>query len=188
MVRYVPNKELLVSTERKSAMKALMIIESWFGNTRTVGEEIAQILRDRGTEVRVVNVQDAPSRVPAGTELRILGAPTHSRGLPTAATREKAASAAQSAGQSAEAASTGMREWLGSATIESQQKVVVFDTVTAKNWIAGSAAKAAAKVLRSRLPQSSVDVRSFVVRGTQGPLAPGEIDAARRWGEELARS
>lgn len=166
-------------------MKAFMIIESWFGNTRSAAEAIGQELRDQGVDVQMVDVRDA-STIPEGTELLILGAPTHNRGLSTPATREKAASAAKHHLQDIDTIRIGIREWLGNTTIKPQQRVAVFDTVTAKSWFAGSAAKAVTKILQSRSPESPIDVRSFIVKGTQGPLAPGELEAAHRWGAELA--
>ena len=56
-------------------MRALMIIESSFGNVAATGKAIADGLRSEGGEVAVVAVADAPQQVPTGTDLLLVGAP-----------------------------------------------------------------------------------------------------------------
>lgn len=131
-------------------MKAVIIIESWFGNTAAIGQEIARELQTRGTLVNMVGVAEAPTTLPADTDLLLVGAPTHNRGLSTPSTREKASVTAKVAGDH----SIGVREWLASATLPDGVKVAAFDTVTGKNFISGSAAKAASKILGRRSPGS----------------------------------
>lgn len=78
-----------------------------------------------------------------------------------------------------------MREWLATATIPARTRVAVFDTVTARNWLSGSAAKAVAKMLR-RAGRGKPVIKSFVVDSSRGPLVDGEEAAARAWGREWA--
>ena len=163
-------------------MKAVIIIESWFGNTAAIGQEIARELQTRRTLVNMVGVAEAPTTLPADTDLLLVGAPTHNRGLSTPSTREKASVTAKVAGDH----SIGVREWLASATLPDGVKVAAFDTVTGKNFISGSAAKAASKILGRRSHGINVETRSFVVRGTAGPLADGALAEAREWGGQLA--
>ncbi len=163
-------------------MKAIMIIESWFGNTATVGQEILAGLHSAGIHVTMSNVAEALATIPAGTDLLLIGAPTHNRGLSTPSTRAKAASASGPAGNHA----AGVREWLDSIALPDGLAIAVFDTVTGKNFIAGSAAKGAAKILTRRFPGVHIETRSFVVRGTAGPLADGALTEAREWGAQLA--
>jgi hypothetical protein len=49
----------------------------------------------------------------------------------------------------------------------------------------GSAARGAAKLLRRRGHHILVAPRSFYVTGTEGPLADGEVEHARNWGEHI---
>jgi hypothetical protein len=82
-----------------------------------------------------------------------------------------------------------VREWL--ATLSTSSATLgwaVFDTRVAKPRLPGSAARAVARRLRRLGVRSVAPVQSFYVTGTQGPLAEGELDRARRWGESLAAS
>lgn len=65
----------------------LIVVESEFGNTRTVADAIAEGLAER---VQVLDVDHAPRALPAGLRLLIVGAPTHAFGLSTIATRAEA--------------------------------------------------------------------------------------------------
>ena len=163
--------------------RALIIVESCFGNTRTVAEAVATGLIEGGVEAQVVDVDGAPGALPADLDLLILGAPTHNRGLPTAATRAKARAQAGSG-----EASPGVGEWLRSATVPVSTDVVAFDTVISKGWLSGSAAKAIAKALQRQQGRRTASVRSFVVAASKGPLAAGQESDARSWGRELAVS
>ena len=62
-----------------------------------------------------------------------------------------------------------------------------FDTrVTKVGKLPGSAAKAAAKVLRRRSLGVVAESASFFVEDSTGPLGEGELDRARAWGARLA--
>ena len=163
--------------------RALIIVESCFGNTRAIAEAVAAGLIEGGVEAQVVDVAQAPGALPEDLDLLVLGAPTHNRGLPTVATRSKARAQAGSG-----KASHGIGEWLGDAEIPAALSVAAFDTVISKGWLSGSAAKAIAKTLQRRQGRRTVSVRSFVVTASKGPLATGQETDARSWGRELADS
>ena len=163
--------------------RALIIVESCFGNTRAIADSVAAGLIDGGIEAQVVDVARAPSALPSDLDLLILGAPTHNRGLPTAATRAKACAQA-----GAGSASQRISQWLGNAEIPASLSVAAFDTVISKGWLSGSAAKAIAKTLQRRQGRRTVSVRSFVVTASKGPLATGQESDAHSWGRELAAS
>jgi hypothetical protein len=78
-----------------------------------------------------------------------------------------------------------VREWLASAPTDIR-RAAAFDTRINKGWVPGSAARGIAKRLRKLGAILVADPESFRVVGTQGPLAAGELDRARRWGEQLA--
>ena len=163
--------------------RALIVVESCFGNTRAIAEAVAAGLIEGGVEAQVVDVAQAPGALPSDLDLLVLGAPTHNRGLPTVATRSKARAQAGSG-----ATSPGISEWLGDAEVPAALSVAAFDTVISKGWLSGSAAKAIAKTLQRRQGRRTVSVRSFVVTANKGPLATGQETDAHSWGRELADS
>ena len=163
--------------------RALIIVESCFGNTRAIADSVAAGLIDGGVDAQVVDVDEAPSCLPADLDLLILGAPTHNRGLPTAVSRTKAREQAGSG-----EASPGIGEWLETTAIPASTDAATFDTVISKGWLSGSAAKAIAKALRRHQGRRTSSVRSFVVTASKGPLADGEKTDAHSWGRELAAS
>lgn len=166
-------------TAATTATTALVIVESHFGNTRTIAQAVAAGLTDAGVRASVLDAARAGA-LPADLDLLVVGAPTHNRGLPTAGSR----AAARKRGATT-AGGGGVREWLATATIPVRTRVAAFDTVTARNWLSGSAARAVAKMLR-RAGREKPAVKSFVVGSSRGPLADGEEAAARAWGREWA--
>ena len=55
-------------------MRAMVVVESMWGNTRAVAEAVASGL---GEEVSVVEVAQAPTQVPPEIDLLVVGGPTH---------------------------------------------------------------------------------------------------------------
>ena len=163
--------------------RALIVVESYFGNTRAIAEAVAAGLIEGGIEAQVIDVARAPSALPSDLDLLVLGAPTHNRGLPTTATRAKAQAQVGAGG-----ASQGISEWLGDAEVPASLSVAAFDTVISRGWLSGSAAKAIAKTLQRRQGRRTVSTRSFVVTAIKGPLATGQESDAHSWGRELADS
>ena len=163
--------------------RALIVVESYFGNTRAIAEAVAAGLIEGGIEAQVVDVARAPSALPSDLDLLVLGAPTHNRRLPTTTTRAKARAQAGPGNNS-----QGISEWLGDAEVPTALSVAAFDTVISKGWLSGSAAKAIAKTLQRRQGRRTVSVRSFVVTANKGPLATGQETDAHSWGRELADS
>ena len=163
--------------------RALIVVESYFGNTRAIAEAVAAGLIEGGVEAQMVDVAQAPGALPEDLDLLALGAPTHNRRLPTTTTRAKAREQAGSG-----EASPGIGEWLETTAIPASTDAAAFDTVISKGWLSGSAAKAIAKTLQRRQGRRTVSVRSFVVTANKGPLATGQETDAHSWGRELADS
>jgi len=67
-------------------MRALIVYESMYGNTRLVAYRIADGLRHR-IEATVVPVADATAELAAAADLLIVGGPTHMHRMSSAATR-----------------------------------------------------------------------------------------------------
>jgi hypothetical protein len=155
-------------------MRALVVVESWFGNTAQIAEAIADGLRETGAEVEVTAAASAP-REPLA-DLVVVAAPTHNLGLPSAASREKA----REGGGTGEA--TGVHEWLDQAK-PSAARLTTVDTAVA-GVFSGSAAKAAQKLAR-RKGWHADRGPSFLVSGTKGPLAADAIETATALGRSL---
>ena len=166
-------------------MRALVVVESMFGNTREVARAVARGLFPM-IEVDLREVGHAPTRPGADVGLLVVGGPTHAFGM----TRPSTRSDARADGALVVAApDVGLREWL--AVLEPATPgtlVATFDTRVHRPRLPGSAARGARKALRQRgfLPLDAPE--SFWVEGTTGPLLPGETERARAWGAALGRS
>ena len=163
--------------------RALLVYESMFGNTEKVARAIGEGLRSR-LEVDVVRVDQAPAVLPADLALVVVGGPTHAFSMSRTSTRVSASTQ----GATVMPLETGIREWLdGLRQDDEPPQVASFDTRISKvRRLPGSAAKAAAKVLRRRGFKAIVGRESFFVDDTVGPLSSGELERARQWGIQLA--
>ena len=163
--------------------RALVVYESMFGNTRTIAQAVADGVSS-AMDTELVEVGDAPTRIPNDVSLLVVGGPTHAFGLSRGRTREDAA---RQAGHRVISATKGLREWLSEVHGRPGLAAVTFDTRIERPRVPGSAARAAERKLRRGGFTIAVPARSFYVTGTTGPLSDGEADRARRWGEGIAR-
>jgi hypothetical protein len=168
-------------------MRALVVYESMFGNTRDVALAIADGI---GThmEIEVTEVGMAPTILPTDIALVVVGGPTHAHGLTTPKSR---ADAARRAGDALVSRSNGISEWLADLRPGAATVAAAFDTrIKGPGLLWGSAAKGAAKRLRSAGFRLAADPESFLVDGPTGPLVnrlvAGEAERARAWGAALA--
>jgi len=168
-------------------MDAIVVYESVFGNTRAIADAIAEGLGS----VPALPVHEAAQR--RGTvDLLVIGGPTHMHGLPTARSRRLAAEGIHEDGAGhVEPGATeepGLRVWLREMPPSAAQRVAAFDTRLDRSpWLTGVAARGIARRLRRR-GLDVIATESFLVEDSEGPLEEGELDRARAWGAELARS
>ena len=163
-------------------MSALVVVETYFGNTRHIGDVVANGLRSDGITTKVISVEDAPTQLDDGIELLVIGAPTHDLGLSTAESRHAA-----SARKGQVEPTIGVREWMGLVTVPSIPPLVaIFDTRTGYPWLAGSAAAQASAFLSSRGFPVIPARETFRVQGITGPLNVGEDERAERWTSVVA--
>ncbi|MFA9429307.1 flavodoxin family protein [Egicoccus sp. AB-alg2] len=163
-------------------MRALVVYESLFGNTREVAGAIADGPRGR-LSVETVDVVEAPTALAVTWDLVVVGGPTHAFGLTRPSTRESAQQQGAPAGASLRR--RGLREWLADVSGPKGLPVAVFDTRIARPRLPGSAARAAARRLRALEFRLQEPPESFWVEGTGGPLVEGELERARAWGALL---
>lgn len=162
-------------------MTALVIVESSFGNTRTIAEAIREGLAAH-TDTELLDIAHAPQLLSPAVDLLVVGGPTHAFGMSRPETREDAIR------QGAPPADTrvGLREWIASLLPDGPRPpVITFDTRTRHRWIPGSAASQAAAALARHGFPSAAPRQSFRVDDVPGPLMPGEVERARTWGEHL---
>ena len=171
-------------------VRALVVYESMFGNTRDVALAVADGIGTR-LPVEIVEVAAAPAMLPADVGLLVVGGPTHAHGLTTAKSR---ADAARRAGDRLVSRGTGLREWLDglpSGLTPGSIAAATFDTgIKGPELLWGSAAKTATKRLAALRYRRVAPPESFLVGGPTGPtfdrLEVGELERARDWGAGLA--
>lgn len=169
-------------------MTTLLVHESHWGNTRAVAEAIARGISEgvggARRSVEVVDVGAAPSPVPAGVDLLVVGGPTHAFSMSRVGTRADARDQGAEPGHEVR----GIREWLADLPGPgSPPDVATFDTRVSKvRRLPGSAARAAGRYVGHHHLGRVVASESFFVQDVQGPLLEGELDRAYAWGRELA--
>ncbi|MDQ2624657.1 MAG: flavodoxin [Actinomycetota bacterium] len=163
-------------------MKALVVYESMFGNTKAVAQAVAEAIA--GTlPVDVREVSSAPALAEVDADLLVIGAPTHAFSLSRPSTRKDAH---VKTGQAVISHDRGIREWLEAAP-SAPVAFATFETHVRKPKLPGSAASAAARRLRRLGGTPFERPQTFYVDGLEGPLVDGELERAAAWGKSLAR-
>jgi hypothetical protein len=161
---------------------ALIVVESSFGNTRAVAEAVRDGLAEQ-LETELLDVGDAPARIPDTVDLLVVGGPTHAFGMSRPETRREAVQK----GATLTVPETGLREWIAGLSADSNHPpMVTFDTRTKHRWVPGSAAAQASAALAQHGFPTAAPRTSFRVEDIPGPLLPGELERARAWGASLA--
>jgi flavodoxin len=145
-------------------MNALVVYESTYGNTEKIARAIGAALADHGpTEVRPSTEAEV---IPPGTDLLVVGGPTHAHGM-----------------------DKSLKAYLDRLPAAAVAGIAVAAFDTRLGWpavLSGSAARGIAKQLGRKGGRRLVEPGSFVVEGGEGPLAEGELARATAWAEELA--
>ena len=166
-------------------LKALVVYESFFGNTESIARAVTSGLRLEGFRAEAVDVSDATGIDLADCDLLVVGGPTHGFALSRPSTRHDAVARG---GHSRDAA-RGLREWLlDLPTGEGTRMAACFDTRVSKvRHFPLSAARSAAHILRQRRFILVAQPMGFVVEDTAGPLAHSEMERAITWARSIAR-
>lgn len=168
-------------------MRALVVYESMYGNTRVVANRIADGLRATH-EVTVVPVGDATPDLLAQTDLLVAGGPTHMHGMSSASSRRMAAQAAAKEGSGLTldpgARGPGIRDWLAGVA-GGHVHAATFDTrLSGVPVFTGRASHPIGRLLERHGYQIIAGPQSFLV-SKQNTLLDGEAERARRWGMTL---
>jgi flavodoxin I len=155
-------------------MKALVVYESFFGNTEQVARAIGGALEPQA-DVRILEADDVTPEHLVGLDLLIVGSPT--RGFrPTA----------------------GVSRFLGRTPSNGLRgvKVAAFDTGISLDdmkppilrflaRLFGYAAKPISDRLKRKGGEPAVPPQGFFVQGKEGPLKEGELERAAAWARQI---
>jgi hypothetical protein len=176
-------------------MKAAVVYESMFGNTKMIADAVADGLAQSGAALDVVvrPVTEATPEDLVGLDFLVVGGPTHLRRMTSRRTREmrvgsRANSSSRSSNDSeawAQVAATGVREWLaGLSDVATAKRAAVFDT-RLRYFPADGAAPLIARCLRARGYRVEAVPRGFLVESALGPIVNGGTERAKVWGTVL---
>lgn len=145
-------------------MKALVVYDSAYGNTRSVAETIAGSLD--GVQASSVQVEDFKPDALAAGDLLVVGSPINGwRPTPKI---------------------TALLSALGNGSLNGV-KAAAFDT-RVRMFIHGDAAKKITHALKAGGADIIADPMPFYVKGSEGPLRDGEIEKAEGWARTLLTS
>ncbi len=160
-------------------MKAIVVYESYWGNTASIARAIAEGL---GENTRALASDQATADVVAEADLIVVGAPLLGFTLPTESMR-KTLPGKMDAPSRADVGHPSMREWLVGLP-EGVGRFASFETRVKRS--PGAATKTIEKGLAAAGYARLAERERFIVTGTYGPLADGELERARAWGALLA--
>jgi len=169
-------------------MRAVVVYESMFGNTRRVAEGIVHALAD-SMETRLLRADLVVADDLRGIDLLVVGAPTHAWSMPRPNTRKGALNNVRRPGSDLSLephadSLPGVREWLDTLE-EVHALAAVFDTrFSAPVVFTGRAAKGISSALQQRGLVMVSASESFRV-DRQNHLLPGEVERASTWGRRL---
>lgn len=141
-------------------MRALVVYDSKFGNTREIAERIGDAMKVGDTDVDVLSTVEFTD-LPDNLDLLVIGAPTQAHGV--------------------EATMRAFLDRLPPNRLD-HLKVAVFDT--RMRWpklLSGSAAEGVAKRITRNGAELVDDPESFFVADKEGSLREGEVDRAADW-------
>ncbi|HTY71875.1 MAG TPA: flavodoxin domain-containing protein [Actinomycetes bacterium] len=169
-------------------MRAVVVYESMYGNTRAVAEAIAEGLSPR-MEAEAVPVSMVRSEAVAAADLVVVGGPTHVHGMSRPSTRKSAVEAAAKPGAEVHldehAEGEGLREWFDRLPHQAGM-AAAFDTrIDLSAAMTGRASKGIGKRLRQHGMTLLSPPESFLV-DKAGHLEAQEQQRARDWGVALA--
>ena len=142
-------------------MNASVVYFSNFGNTKLIADTIAKELQKVG-QVRLIPMQEFTPASIEGTDLVVMGVPTHVMNLPKAV--------------------RPILEGLPKRMLTGV-KVAAYDTSYAMSWFLNlfTASKRLLPKLRQLGGQKVANPEIFVVSGREGPLVEGELERAKDW-------
>lgn len=158
-------------------VRAAVVYESMFGNTRAIAEAVCEGLRvsDPELQVSMVQASEATPDDMEDVDLLVVGAPTHLGRMPSRRSRKQFKQA------------TGVRELLDALPpARPGRQAAAFDTDFGLP-LSGSAAPGISRRLRRHGYKIVAKPTGFIVEKSRGPLRVDELERARTWGAGLIR-
>jgi hypothetical protein len=170
-------------------MKALVIYESMFGNTRAIAEAVRDGLATHAT-VDLANVNQLDMEDAGHADLMVVGGPTHVHGMTRARTREEAVTWTTDPSKhltlEPDAPGRGIRDWSDDPMTVVAPMFAAFATrADVPILLSGNAAAQIDRALRHRGSRRVAESENFLVT-KENRLQDDELDRARAWGESLA--
>jgi hypothetical protein len=163
-------------------MKAIAVYESMWGNTAAIARAIAEGI---GGGTQALSTAEATGAALAGVDLIVAGGPLQGFTLPSEKARRNVGASRQHAKRPPDLSHPAMRTWM-EALPPGQGRAAAFET--GFRWSPGSATKHILRGLADKGYAAAGKGQRFIVTGTYGPLRAGEVERARAWGAELART
>jgi len=171
-------------------MKAIVVYESYWGNTASVAQAIAEGL---GEGAKAMSTAEANGEALAGAGLIVAGSPIIAFSLPSEKTRnDMLARPDKKAPSPPDLSHPSIRTWLvalpqaGGSGGGAAVRAAAFETGF-KLSPGGSAGKIL-RMLGEKGYKPIAKKQRFLVRSSYGPMKEGEIDRAKAWGAELAKT
>lgn len=160
-------------------MNAVVVYESFWGNTALVAGAIAAGI---GPEASLLTTDEATDAMLGPANLIVVGAPILGFSLARHGVKEQISHDAK-APAPPDVSHELMRDWLEHLP----KGAAYFATFeTGFRWSPAGSARKIGKALAEAGYQELVKHERFLVSGSYGPLAGGELDRAREWGKQLA--
>lgn len=162
-------------------MRALVVYESMWGNTRAIAEAVADGIGPEATAAPTDGVTVAEL---AEADLVVAGAPVIAFSLAGEQARQNISHSEAGAPRPPDLEHPSMRTWL-EALPHGKARAAAFETRIW--WSPRGATGDIEKRFRAAGYQVVAKAQKFVVQGKYGPLRAGEVERARAWGSELAQ-
>ena len=162
-------------------MKAIVVYESYWGNTASVARAIAEGI---GSGAQALTTTEATSAVIADADLIVAGSPVIAFSLPNEKMRESIRLKPGKAPTPPDLSHPSLQSWMAGLS-KGKGRFAAFETRVKMS--PGGATPKIIKGLEEAGYAPIGEAQRFIVKGKFGPLHDGELDRARQWGAELAK-
>ena len=157
-------------------MKALVIYDSFFGNTEQIARAIGEALAPQG-DVQTLKVDEVRPEHLQGLDLLIIGSPT------------RQFSPSPGVNKLVKDIHPNGLEGVKAAVFDTRFAMIEIEKTPVLNFfvgIFGLDAEPIAKKLKKKGAQLAAEAEGFIVDGVEGPLKNGEQERAADWARRIA--